>query len=65
MDKGLSGITFVIVRVDDILVSRRDDIEHLKNLESVLEKLDGSGLTVTESKCSFLQTEVTYCGCPE
>ena len=60
MDKRLSGIPFVKVRVDDILVSGKDDQDHLKNLYAVFDKLNEAGLTVNGSKCAFLQKEVTY-----
>ena len=62
MDQRMSRIPFVKARVDDILISGRNDEEHMANLRSVLVKLSESGLTVKMSKCSFLQDEVTYCG---
>ena len=62
MDKRLAGIPYVKVRVDDILISGKNDSDHLDNLESVLKKLDEAGLTVNGSKCAFLQDEVIYCG---
>ena len=62
MDKRLRHIPFVIVRVDEILVSGRNDAEHLHNLKVVLSVLKEAGLTVKLPKCSFLQPQVTYCG---
>jgi hypothetical protein len=62
MDNRLCRIPMVKVRVDDILVSGRNDAEHLQNLRLVLEELARSGLTLKVSKCSFMQNEVTYCG---
>ena len=62
MDKRLRNIPFVIVRVDDILVSGRNDAEHLHNLKVVLSVLKEAGLIVKLPKCSFLQSQVTYCG---
>ena len=62
MDKHLAGIPCVKVRVDDILVTGKNDIEHLNNLGRVIQKLSEAGLTVKPSKCYFLQDEVTYCG---
>ena len=50
------------MRVDDILVTGKNDIEHLNNLGRVIQKLSEAGLTVKPSKCYFLQDEVTYCG---
>ncbi len=42
----LQGIPFVVVRVDDILVSGSNDEEHLANLEEVLRRLSEAGLGV-------------------
>ena len=62
MDRRLSRIPFTKVRVDDILVSGRNDEEHLNNLRSVLQQLKMAGLTLKKSKCRFMSKEVTYCG---
>ena len=62
IDKRLTGIPNVKVRVDDILVTGKNDMEHLNNLERVIQRLSVGGLTVKPSKCFFLQPEVTYCG---
>ena len=62
MDRRLSRIPFTKARVDDILISGRNDEEHLNNLRAVLQALRVAGLTLCMKKCSFLQEEVTYCG---
>ena len=58
----LQGIPHVVVRVDDILVSGKDDPDHLANLEAVLGWLSTAGLKLRLAKCLFTQPEVTYCG---
>ena len=40
----LKGVPYTVVRVDDILVTGRDDDEHLQNLDSVLQCLCQAGL---------------------
>ena len=60
MEKRLE--TFVKVRSDDILISGRNDVEHLENLKSVLSILKSDGLRLKLRKCVFLQPEVTYLG---
>ena len=62
MDKSLSGISGVNVRVDDILITGNNDNEHWNNLENVIQRLSRAGLTVKPSKCFFLQPEGVYCG---
>ena len=60
MEKRLE--TFVKVRSDDILISGRNDVEHLENLKSVLSILKSDGLRLKLRKYLFLQPEVTYLG---
>ena len=62
MDKRLRHLPYVIVRVDDILISGQNDQEHLDNLRTVLSVLKESGLTLKLAKCYFMKPEVTYCG---
>lgn len=62
MDRRLRHIPRTKVRVDDILISGKDDEEHLRNLSSVLQVIESSGLRLKEVKCVFLAEEVTYLG---
>ena len=62
IDNLLKGIPGVCVYLDDILVTGRDDAEHLTNLHSVLKKLSDSGLKLAKDKCHFLLPSVKYLG---
>ena len=62
MENLLQGIPHVVVRVDDILVSGKDDPDHLANLEMVLSMLSTAGRKLRLAKCLFMKPEVTYCG---
>ena len=62
MENLLQGIPNVIVRMDDILISGKDDDHHMANLEAVLKKLSEAGLRLRKEKCFFMVPEVTYCG---
>ena len=44
MENLLQGIPHVVVRIDDILVSGKDELNHLANLEKVLSRLSSAGL---------------------
>ena len=50
------------MRMDDILISRKDDHNHIANLEAVLKKLSEAGLRLRKEKCFFMVSEVTYRG---
>ena len=54
IEKRICHVPCTMVRVDDILVSGRDDVEHLKNLSSVLKVLFECGLKLKKEKCVFL-----------
>ena len=62
MENLLQGIPFVVVRVDDILVSSSNDEEHLANLEEVLKRLSEAGLRLKREQCAFMMEEVVYLG---
>lgn len=62
MENILQGMSRVIVRVDDILITGKNEMEHLGNLECVLEQLSKSGIRLNKSKCLFMSDEVIYLG---
>ena len=62
IESKLNGVPCVIVRMDDILISGLDDVDHLKNLQEVLTRLSAAGLRLNRSKCTFMAAEVLYCG---
>ena len=63
MDIILQGLDHVASIQDDILITGKDDDEHIKNLDSVLTRLDHFGLRLQQGKCKFMQKSVTYMGC--
>ena len=62
IERVLKGIPYVLVRVDDILVTGKNCVEHFVVLMKVLDALEDSGLTVNLKKCEFFKEEVTFCG---
>jgi len=48
--------------VDDILISGKDDNNHIASLEAVLKKLSEAGLQLRKEKCFFMVSDNTYCG---
>ena len=62
MDSILQGIPHVLCYIDDILVTGKDNVEHLENLSQVLGRLKKFGLRVKREKCSFMQDSVEYLG---
>ena len=62
MDTILQGATGVICYLDDILVTGKDESEHFRNLEEVLQRLRYHGVRLKKEKCQFLQKSVEYLG---
>ncbi len=59
MENLVQAIPYVIVWVDDNLVSGENDEEHIANLEEVLTRL---GARLKKAKCVFMAPEVIYLG---
>ena len=60
MENLLQGIHQVILPMDDILISGKDNNNHIANLEAVLNKLPEAGLRLRKEKHFFMVSEVTY-----
>ena len=54
--------SFIIVYIDDILVYSKNEEEHEKHLEIVLQKLRENKLYAKLSKCEFAKKEVEFLG---
>ena len=62
MDDTLTKIPMTCCRIDDILVSGRNDEEHLINLNNVIIRLERRGFKCKIEKSCFMQDEVVYLG---
>ena len=62
MDQILEGVEGTNCILDDMIITGKDDKEHLENLEGVLKRLQANGLRANREKCEFFQTKITYCG---
>ncbi|XP_064468972.1 uncharacterized protein K02A2.6-like [Ornithodoros turicata] len=62
MEQVIAGIPSVACYLDDIIVTGRNDKEHLETLEQVLSRLREFGFTLKREKCAFLQRQVEYLG---
>jgi hypothetical protein len=62
MDQILSGCKGAGWYIDDIIVTGRNDKEHLANLNAVLKRLADNGARLNESKCEFLKDSLEFLG---
>ena len=62
MDKVLSGLPFILVYLDDILVASPDRRTHADHLRCVLQRLQEHGLVLNRAKCEFFCSEVEFLG---
>ena len=61
MDQVLKDIPNTSCILDDIIITGKTDEEHLKALETVLQRLQDYNLRSNQDECSFFQEEITYC----
>ena len=62
MESQLQNIPGVIVYIDDVLITGKNDEEHLKSLETVLKRIDDVGMLLKREKCVFMAKSVSYHG---
>ena len=62
IENKLSNIPYTVLKIDDILITGKNNEEHLKNIKKVLEILNEVGATVNKSKYLFLANETEYIG---
>lgn len=62
IERVLVGIKGVKVFIDDILIFGRNQEDHDRASQSVLDRLKEYGITINEKKCEFGRKEVTFMG---
>ncbi|UYV65539.1 K02A2.6-like [Cordylochernes scorpioides] len=62
MDILLKGIPMVFCALDNILITGKNDQDHLKNMKCVLQRIQEAGLKLRKDKCSFLAPSLEYLG---
>ena len=62
MENLLQGLPQVSVYIYDILITGHTEIEHVANVEKVLERLSLAGMKLRQEKCIFMAPEVQYLG---
>ena len=62
MNKVLKGLKFTMTYLDDIIIFRQDESQHLEHLEIVFSHLQEAGLKMKHSKCDFFKSEIHYLG---
>ena len=62
MEKILSGLEGVVCLMDDVLIYGRNEAQHWDRVQSVLERIQGAGMTLKKEKCEFARTEISFLG---
>jgi len=61
MEKILQGLS-VCIYLDDLVITGKDDEEHLNNLVLVFQRLEMYGIKLKKSKCHFMMDRIEYLG---
>ena len=62
IDQTLAGIPMCCCRVDDILISGKNDEEHMRVLNEVIHRLEKQGYKCKLEKSEFMKDSVVYLG---
>ena len=58
----LEGLEGVVCMMNDILIHGRDQAEHNRHVDLVLQRIKASGVTLNEEKCQFSQNKIKFLG---
>jgi hypothetical protein len=58
MEEDTCGYT--VWYVDDLMVSSRNFQEHMRHLDTILERLTRAGFTINASKCKFCEANISF-----
>lgn len=53
---------FLVIYMDDLLVFSKKEQEHLKHLETILDRLELEELYMSKKKCDFMTQETEFLG---
>ena len=62
MSTMLEGLQGVLCLMDDVLVYGRDQEDHDKKLEAVLQRIQSAGVTFNPDKCEFSKDQLKFLG---
>ena len=62
MESLFQSIPGVIVYIDDVLITGKNDEEQLKSLETVSKRIKDAGMLLKREKCIFMMKSVSYLG---
>ena len=62
MEQILQNCPGTQVYFDDIIITGKDDNEHIDNVERVLSRLQASGIRLKREKCEFMKPSMSYLG---
>lgn len=62
IDEVTRDLDFVFAYIDDILIASSTEMEHIKHLQTIFERLRDYNLFVNLNKCDFNKTQIEFIG---
>ena len=58
----LQGLEGLFIYLDDVLVWAKNEAQHQKRVEALLQRLHENGLAIARDKCQFSKPALTFLG---
>ncbi len=62
MDRVLSGLDFIFIYLDDVIIASRSEKEHIHHLRILFQRLSDASLVINSKKCAFGVAAVDFLG---
>lgn len=62
IDEVVRGLDFAFAYLDDILIASVDEVEHMKHLRILFQRISEYGLNINLQKCEFFKSDIEFVG---
>jgi len=55
-------LLYIMQYIDGIVIASEREEQHFKHVDTILKRLDESGMTLNKQKCKFFKRELVFLG---